>query len=146
MGVSYRDLSSPLVHTSQHGIWVAGDRCPDLQLVLPSGEEKWLYSTVTYGKYLILSLGRHLDIDSKYQDIVTTFTIVPATAGSETGISDFEKPLGEKAMSGSTFTARWLAPDDRAVIVVRPDMYIGYVADDRESWRDYLQATFSGGV
>lgn len=127
MGVSYRGMASPLVHTSQHGIWRAGDRCPDVLLSLSSGEEKWLYTVASYGKHLILSIGGGMKADPKYEHVVTVHNIV----ASESRVDSEELT--------SVFRAKWLAEDDQAVVVVRPDMYIGYVGIDLDSWEGYFE-------
>lgn len=139
MGVTYRDLASPLVRASQHGIWNAGDRCPDVRLTLPNGGETWLYSVVTYGKYLILSLGGALSVEEKYEGIATTYTILAAPGASPT-TDVAENGVGsEEFGAGSVFKADWLAAEESAVVVVRPDMYIGFVSVDTTSWKDYFQ-------
>jgi hypothetical protein len=83
---------------------------------------------------------------AEYHDIATAYTILTAAADEETETSEIEKPPSRKAISGSAFEAKWLAPDDKAVVVVRPDMHIGYVAEDTNSWIDYFQGILSGEV
>jgi phenol 2-monooxygenase (NADPH) len=131
MGVSYRDMASPLVHASQHGIWRAGDRCPDVLLSLPSGEEKWLYSVACYGKHLILSIGGGVRPEPKYEHVATVYNIAASESRSSVN--------GEDTGSAPVFKAKWLAENERAVVVVRPDMYVGYVGTEPDSWEGYLE-------
>lgn len=133
MGVSYRGIGSPLVHDSQQGIWRAGDRCPDVLLTLPSGKEKWLYSVASYGKHLILSIGGELSADPRYESVATVHNILSTHSGKKEGGEN------DGLASSSALTAKWLAENERTVVVVRPDMYIGYVGNEPDSWKAYFE-------
>ena len=132
MGISYENLSSPLIHESRHGMWRAGHRCPDVPLVHGgSGGERWLYDLVTYGRFLVLSMGdRNRNSNglgpASHQDLITVYDIQPATSKND-------RPPRTDDKDGQVFRAEWLREDDRFVVIVRPDMYIGLVTGD---WAD----------
>ncbi|KZL84342.1 fad monooxygenase [Colletotrichum incanum] len=137
MGVSYDGTGSPLIHESSRGIWTAGRRCPDVSLTPASDEEpKRLYDLVSskYGKHLVLKIGRRSNgpaLSGGLQELVRLFNVVPHQAEPRrTGVD------GSPA-TDSFYTADWAADDDDFTVVVRPDMYIGYVGQG-DGWRDYL--------
>lgn len=135
MGVAYDAIGSPLVTESEQGIWKAGRRCPDV--VLQSAEQtepQRLYSTVRYGKFLVISLGGPLQNSwSEFQDKVKPYCIVP------TGQS-----LSGAVKSGApTFECEQVKPDEKLVVVVRPDMYIGYVGTEEDS-KSFLSKSLRG--
>lgn len=138
MGVSYDDLSSPLITESECGIWKAGNRCPDVLLTpQEGGPETWLYSVVSYGKYLLLSIGKHQEVDSKYSELVSPIEIFPSSTPNTT------PPVTETSafLKSTVFTAGW-ASNEPIAIIVRPDMYIGYVGTD-DGWKAYLADLFT---
>lgn len=133
MGVSYDGSGSPLIEESTHDIWTAGRRCPDVYL-LPSGQQepKRLYEVLAgqYGKHVVLKIGG----DGKS----------PASADSLNGVARLFKVAPHSAEGRTTgdadvveFSAEWAKEDDEFVVVVRPDMYIGYVGQG-EGWKQYL--------
>ncbi|RFU81261.1 hypothetical protein TARUN_916 [Trichoderma arundinaceum] len=133
MGVAYDSMGSPIIEDSERGIWKAGKRCPDVVLSKPEGDgDIWLYSQVTYGKYLILAVGHHPEQVLAHEDVAVLFNIIPPSATPEhVATSKFR-----------TFTADWAAPDESYAVLVRPDMYIGYVGADIESCQRYLDRLF----
>lgn len=134
MGVAYDGMGSPIVETSEHGIWKAGKRCPDVVLSKLEGDGNvWLYSQVTYGKYLILAIGNHPEQALAHDDATVLFNILPSSATPE---SISTSKIG-------TFAADWADPDESFAVVVRPDMYIGYVGADIESCQRYLDGFFA---
>ena len=134
MGISYEAFSSPLIDTSESGIWKAGHRCPDVPLVSPAGQTKWLYEIVSYGKFLLLSVGAGGGITSK-SDNLTVFDIQPASNSKVNGNSNGGQQQSDAAQ---TFSAKWLEDDPRCFVVVRPDMYIGYVDETLSGVEAYL--------
>lgn len=132
MGVDYGQFSTPLVQGVEHGIWKPGYRCPDVIITKRSGEATRLYSNVSYGNFIVLSIGTYLDTEPVS---ATIYTILPTeTAGSSNGC--IKRKDGDK-----TFTADWVEANTSHVVVVRPDMYIGCVSNGvkDEAWRAYLQ-------
>ncbi|KAG8426055.1 hypothetical protein J3459_008457 [Metarhizium acridum] len=128
MGVTYRESGSPLVRASEHGIWTAGNRCPDMVLKKTDGAETWLYTETTYGKYLVLHIGGTPAPDFGFSDVVTHYTIRPASESAAAG--------GD---SSRTYTADWASKDDPFVVVVRPDMYLGFVGGSADEAKAYLK-------
>nr|XP_036576921.1 FAD monooxygenase [Colletotrichum truncatum]KAF6783775.1 FAD monooxygenase [Colletotrichum truncatum] len=137
MGVSYDGTGSPLVQGSTQGIWTPGRRCPDVYLKSFDQEAKRLYELLAgkYGKHLVLKIGRQQNQVSTsktdLESVAKVFTVSPHKA--ETGTTQGEN----SSATESAFTAEWVGEDDDFVVVVRPDMYIGYVGQD-EGWREYL--------
>ncbi|KKP02914.1 hypothetical protein THAR02_04979 [Trichoderma harzianum] len=133
MGVAYDGMGSPTVEESEHGIWKAGKRCPDVVLSTPESDgDIRLYSQVTYGKYLILAIGNHPEQALDHQDAAVLFSILPSSATAESVVTS----------KARTFTADWTEAGESYAVVVRPDMYIGYVGADIESCQRYLDRLF----
>ncbi|KKA28491.1 hypothetical protein TD95_003223 [Thielaviopsis punctulata] len=139
MGVAYAGMESPLVSEGEAGVWVGGVRCPDLYM-MPAGQEraKRVYALTSgqYGRFLVFKVGGKkltgdLPLGSKR---VRVFHVLPV--GVEV------PPATEKDIVAETFSGDWVKASDDYTVVVRPDMYTGYVAkvsDDSEGWREYLQ-------
>ncbi|KAI1852997.1 hypothetical protein JX265_012886 [Neoarthrinium moseri] len=123
MGVAYDGTGSALISESEVGIWKAGKRCPDFSLLgSESGEPQRLYSIVPYGQFLILSIGSRQDHCQPREELPTThLTILPSVAG------------GVQSATGgtsSTYEADIVTSAEPFKVVVRPDMYIGYVGNE----------------
>lgn len=132
MGVDYGQFSTPLVQGVEHGIWKPGYRCPDVIITKGCGEATRLYSNVSYGNFIVLSIGTHLGTQPVS---ATIYTILPTeTAG---GTQECNEGKGWD----KTFTADWVEANTSHVVVVRPDMYIGCVSNGvkDEAWRAYLE-------
>ncbi|KAI5861029.1 FAD binding domain-containing protein [Durotheca rogersii] len=144
MGVSYDGLGSELIVESEQGIWKAGKRCPDIRLThIATGEAKRLYSTVTYGKYLILALGRERNLEKRFGDLCTYFTLLPSssTRAETSGDDTKQETETEREAGAGVFSSEVVAVADDFVVVVRPDMYIGYIGRG-DGWRDYLEQLY----
>lgn len=87
---------------------------------------------MSYGKFLILSIGVHYKRVVARQDVVTVYDVLPTLrATNETG----KAPQEDRQKKA--FTARWLEQDGCFIVVVRPDMYVGLVSTDAaevDSW------------
>ncbi|KAK8862794.1 3-hydroxybenzoate 4-monooxygenase [Apiospora arundinis] len=157
MGVAYNGIGSPLVVESEQGIWKAGKRCPDFTLTkarYPTcghkfPEQQRLYSMVSYGRFLVLVLGDRDGQTADYEwgiwHVPDVFVLLPprdpATktntaadirANNESGSSANLSADSVADYSDTTdlvFESDVVNPDDSFVVVVRPDMYIGYVGD-----------------
>ncbi|KAH6898964.1 FAD binding domain-containing protein [Thelonectria olida] len=139
MGVSYDGMSSPLVKESHHDIWKAGHRCPDIVIKPASGAaDTRLYTVASYGKFLVLFIGQHPEASFEYESAAVSYH-VSAAGDQRQGESEAE-PVTTTV--GKRFTAQWVKPEESFVVVVRPDMYIGYVASGDDSWKDYLREVF----
>jgi hypothetical protein len=138
MGVSYTS-TTPLVVDSSYGDFVAGHRCPDLWLTtLPEtsfqtqpGEPSRarLYELVEYGKFKVLFLGTEkpasFELAIELQQKVEVWHIHDQNCRLTTLIHEY--------------SAGWVKGDEGTIVVVRPDMYIGYVGKD---WVQYLASVF----
>ncbi|POS77458.1 hypothetical protein DHEL01_v204151 [Diaporthe helianthi] len=135
MGVSYDEVGSELIHVSSRGLWIAGKRCPDLEITPATSESQGavtrLYSIVEYGKYLVLSVGGSLDhgSTSNFEDIARVLILLPESSATS-------PPTGE------TFRSGLIGSNESFTVVIRPDMYIGYVGTGN-GWRDYLATVFA---
>ncbi|KAI0850713.1 FAD binding domain-containing protein [Daldinia vernicosa] len=133
MGVSYDGIGSELIEDSEQNIWKAGKRCPDIQLVgVGTDEAIRLYSITSYGKYLVLFVGES-GVPQSFRDVCTN--LILRTSDSE------QAPVNSHS-DGSQDEARIFSSDvvttqDNFTVVVRPDMYIGYVGKG-EGWKQYL--------
>ncbi|KAH6674038.1 FAD monooxygenase [Plectosphaerella plurivora] len=135
MGVSYDAVGSALVRDSSVGIWKAGHRCPDVYLTpaLKQGGARRLYSILSrgYGKHLILRIGQHDDVgrggseeDTEHRagsHRARTFRILPRDAAGKDAAT---------SPSVEVFWADWVRASDNHTVVVRPDMYVGFVGSD----------------
>ncbi|KAK8094772.1 hypothetical protein PG997_001457 [Apiospora hydei] len=134
MGVNYDGLDSPLIAASEQGIWKAGKQCPDLELMpcfstrLERGELR-LYAMVThtinYGSFLLL------DVGTKSHDAYAFY------GGGRVGESAGEGNAGFTKPELEAFESEVVNPEDSFTVVVRPDMYVGYVGD-KEGVMAYL--------
>lgn len=137
MGVSYDGIGSKLIHDSSVGIWTAGHRCPDLYL-MPTldAESKRLYSLLSYGRHLILHVGRPESraggvANRAISDgVARTFRVLPRPEGAEAH--------ADVSPGVEVFWPNWVRPTDNYVVIVRPDLYVGFVEDDSQEWRNYL--------
>ncbi|KAG7106357.1 Aromatic hydroxylase fmpF like protein [Verticillium longisporum] len=137
MGVSYDGIGSKLIHDSSVGIWTAGHRCPDLYL-MPTldAEAKRLYSLLSYGRHLILHVGRPEsraggEANRAISDgVARTFRVLPRPEGVEAH--------ADVSPGVEVFWANWVRPTDNYVVIARPDLYVGFVGDNGQEWRNYL--------
>ncbi|CAN8101412.1 unnamed protein product [Discula destructiva] len=130
MGVSYDAVGSELIAESTSGLWKAGKRCPEVFFQNGENEPTTLHSMVKYGKFLILSIGGKSQDDGSphFSDNAVHLTLLPTGGHSD----DSEGPV---------FTSDIILPDEKFVVVVRPDMYIGYVGQGN-GWKDYMSRIF----
>lgn len=125
MGVAYDKCDSPVVTTSEAGIWKAGMRCPDVAMTpVAGGDSTWLYKQATYGKYLALSVGGP----------------EPIEVGKDSHVYAIE--INNTNSDKGSFASDEVRSEDKAVVVVRPDMYIAYVAKDEADCKEYLATLF----
>ncbi|WEW55603.1 hypothetical protein PRK78_001034 [Emydomyces testavorans] len=134
MGVGYHDLGSPAIRESEVGIWKAGRACPDIPLTVPGASEaQYLYSMVTYGKYLVLVAGHHGSHFNSFTDLVRWLRILPIVE---------EQNYHLNGESASSYFADVVKEGENYAVVVRPDMYIAY-AGTAEGAAEYLAEFFA---
>lgn len=139
MGVTYDWVGSELIQEPAAGArpdipacWTAGRRCPDVQLVAAEdGRASRIYSLAEYGKYIIFLFGE--------ANLETDTTTWPGAANAT-----FYKvlPTGSPVLPQSgkgtySVVGPVLGESDSFVVVVRPDMYIGFVGE-ADGWKSYL--------
>ncbi|KMU75794.1 FAD monooxygenase [Coccidioides immitis RMSCC 3703] len=133
MGIAYHDLGSPAVRESEVGIWKAGRACPDILLTTPgASESRYLYSIVTYGKYMVLVAGDHGGHFNTFKSLVRWLRILPKADEQNCHLN------GESELS---YLAEVVKEGENYAIVVRPDMYIAY-AGTAEGATEYLAEIF----
>lgn len=127
MGVAYDGLGSSAVIESNQGIWTAGKRCPDILISRVGGQdaEKRLYSQVPYGKFLILHLGAARAPQARFEDEAVHFTLLPQGTQHEGSDDQKETWFSDEQI----FPSEVVSGESNLVVVVRPDLYIGYVGD-----------------
>lgn len=143
MGVAYDGLGSELISESERGIWKAGKRCPDIYLRGPGKEDatKRLYSMLSYGKFVILVVGGQQGFRCYFQDICTYLTLLPDRPGKEARGECHET---NTSLGDHVFVSEVVTEDQEFVVIVRPDMYIGYVGDG-DGWKSYLANVYMHG-
>ncbi|KAE8149944.1 monooxygenase [Aspergillus avenaceus] len=136
MGVSYPP-GSRLVRESKHGDFIAGQRCPDLHVRnLSEGKDNTqlerLYSIFKYGRFKIFIIGGKANVSSevtqRFSDVAEFWHVhnIPCAIGS--GLPEY--------------FAEWVQGDEDTVVVIRPDLYVGYAGAE---WQDYLDGVFDSG-
>lgn len=138
MGVAYDGIASALITESEHGIWKAGRRCPDIVLhPRDHAGEIRLYSTVIYGRFCVLSIGTTFNTDGwpKLPIPLARYEILGVDQDGQTPDSEIEERLA--------FTSPEVCPHEQFLVVVRPDMYVGY-AGSKEGAVCYLAKTVLG--
>lgn len=160
MGVSYDAVGSELVVQGQQqqaaaakgpteddqqpqqprqACWTAGRRCPDVSLVLPGREQeeaRRIYSLAEYGKFSVLLFGgAHLDADTTWPapSRATFYKVLPAGSSAPAGASKGVWSVVDPALVGK---------DDSFAVVIRPDMYIGFVGEG-DGWRSYMASVLA---
>ncbi|KAH8883578.1 FAD binding domain-containing protein [Thozetella sp. PMI_491] len=140
MGVSYDGTGSRLIVESERGIWKAGKRCPDV-LLTPRGarDARRLYSMVPYGRHLVLRIGSEQGCRCCFKDVATHYTLARPDAAALVAANNHA--AAQPGPSPWVFESDMVGPEDSFVVVVRPDMYIGFVGEG-DAWKDYLGLVF----
>ncbi|GAP91334.1 putative FAD monooxygenase [Rosellinia necatrix] len=141
MGVSYDGLGSSMVIESEQAIWEAGKRCPDILISkVGSDGEKRLYSTVPYGKFLVLQLGTARTPPARFEEEAIHFTLLPRDAQREKADNLEETWVAD----GQAFPPNVVSGEGSLVVIVRPDMYIAYVGDG--GWLETSKSSLVQGL
>ena len=139
--MAYDGMGSPLVVESEQGIWKGGRRCPDLELQLcgphvpgPTRDSCRLYEVVRtfgYGRFILLVIGHHSHaapfLDRHFQAVANAVTLV--WPGAIPSLMVSHAPGGFLYPGEWSYVTDVVGPDDSFMVVVRPDLYIGYVGD-----------------
>ncbi|KAF2087670.1 putative monooxygenase [Saccharata proteae CBS 121410] len=129
MGVNY-PLGSQVVQGKASGIFVPGHRTPDVYLhCRKSGETKRLYTLVSYGKFIVLSLkGISWTPPTTASEYVETWYV------SEAVDSPASEPTNAFARMTADGADAAVDVGNEEFIVIRPDMYTGYGGSDVSSY------------
>lgn len=126
MGVQYSGLSSPLVQESEHGVWKAGHRAPDLWLSDRKGDAVRLYQTLIYGRYLLVIVGAaKRAVDIQQPDFLTLLRLTSLQAKS-IGVERSEEVV-EEEVHPDAFGCSWVKRAEEYAVLVRPDCYVQFV-------------------
>jgi phenol 2-monooxygenase (NADPH) len=132
MGVSYDGTGSALISESGLGIWKAGRRCPDLALLQLGSEQQAqpepqrLYSIPRYGQFLVIQVGTSPVGDDQHPSPGAALDINIRNPGYDNN----GQPGGPGKDERQIFQSDLVNELDAYVVVVRPDMYIGYVGSE----------------
>ncbi|KAF4991505.1 hypothetical protein FGRMN_7779 [Fusarium graminum] len=134
MGVNYSEYATPLVQGIEVGIWKPGHRCPDVVVTGSSAEATRLYENVSYGDFIVLAIGRRLPAISASAPVYTILS---------NGVTNGHVECHQNRDVDKDFTADWVKNEDSIIVIVRPDMYLGYVGTgDDVAWEEYIDSYF----
>ncbi|KAF3036171.1 hypothetical protein E8E12_004119 [Didymella heteroderae] len=128
MGVQYSGLSSPLVRESEHSIWKAGQRAPDLWLSDPKGDAVRLYQKLIYGRYLLIivaAVRRAMEVQNS--DFVMLLRLTGLSA-RRVGVQGRSEDVEEETHP-EAFGCSWVKRGEEYAVLVRPDCCIEFVGD-----------------
>jgi phenol 2-monooxygenase len=128
MGVQYSGLESPLVRESEHGVWKAGYRVPDLWLSNSEGEAVRLYQTLIYGRYLLVIVGamsRAVEVQNPAFVALLRLTSLRARGVGVLKRSEDRKEKVHPDVFGCSLVKR----GEEYAVLVRPDCYVEFVGD-----------------
>jgi hypothetical protein len=127
MGVQYSDMSSPLVRESDHGVWKAGHRAPDLWLSDRDGEAVRLYQKLVYGRYLLVLVGAaRREVTVEKSEFMTLLRLTGLKA-KNVGVERQEEGGPEEEQHNDAFGCSWVKRGEEYAVVVRPDCYVEFV-------------------
>ena len=130
MGVAYSKMGSPLVKESAHGVFEAGQRCPDLWLQEPgSGDSTRLYQNLRYGRYTLLLAGQaaSVQLGENNPEFLSILRLAPLQAMG-IGLVNGDGHIEKAAQVANTFECSWIRKQEDYAVLVRPDCYIEFVA------------------
>ncbi|KAH6671280.1 monooxygenase [Halenospora varia] len=128
MGITY-PITTPFVVPGCYGEFTAGTRCPDFPFTRSDGSVEFLYQLFEYGKFVVLSGSAiQLTIPTSISQYVLEWKVSHA----ETGFEGFKVDLpGDGKALSTTFG---LGRGGEIAVVIRPDLYVGYVGLDPTSY------------
>ncbi|KAH8657483.1 putative monooxygenase [Tricladium varicosporioides] len=128
MGITY-PMTTPFAVPGCYGEFVAGARCPDFPFTRSDGSVEFLYQIFEYGKFVVLS-------NSALQLIIPTsisqYVLEWKVSLAETRFDSFKVEIpGEEKVLSTTFD---LGKGEDITVIIRPDLYVGYVGLDPSSY------------
>ncbi|OAL43314.1 FAD/NAD(P)-binding domain-containing protein [Pyrenochaeta sp. DS3sAY3a] len=127
MGVRYAGLGSELVRESARGVWVAGERAPDLWLEGPQDEASVrFYQKLSYGRYVVVvvgAAGRSINVqDARFASVIRLTALKAKGVGAR---GDGDGLLEE--IHPESYGFSWAKRGDEYAVLVRPDCYVEFV-------------------
>ncbi|KAL1594145.1 hypothetical protein SLS59_008979 [Nothophoma quercina] len=127
MGVQYSDMASPLVKKSEHGVWKAGHRAPDLWLNDKAGDAARLYQKLVYGRYVLVLVGaarKEIRVEkSEFVTLIRLTALKARNVGMQRRIDNgVEEDIHSDALGCS-----WIKRGEEYAVLVRPDCYVEFV-------------------
>lgn len=127
MGVQYSGLSSPLVQDSEHGVWKAGHRAPDLWLSDSNGDALRLYRKLIYGRYLLVVVGAARKVIEVQQPGFLTLVRLIALKAKSIGVERPSKDVIEEEVHADALGCSWVKRGEEYAVLVRPDCYVEFI-------------------
>lgn len=127
MGVQYSDMASPLVKESEHGVWKAGHRAPDLWLNDKAGDAVRLYQKLVYGRYVLIVVGAaRKEIRVERSEFVTLIRLTALKARNVGMQRQVDNGIEEDVHSDA-LGCSWIKRGEEYAVLVRPDCYVEFV-------------------
>ena len=130
MGVQYATLASPspLVRVSEHAVWKAGRRAPDLWLAdQTSGDATRLYQKLVYGRYLLVLVGAPRKVVAVRDQRFATVIRLTGLKARGVGVQRREEEGEEEEVHIDAFGCSWVKKGEEYAVLVRPDCYVEFV-------------------
>lgn len=128
MGVHYSDVESPLVHQSEHGVWKAGHRAPDLWLAHPAtGDAVRLYQKLTYGCYFLVLVGAPRNQVQVLEEQFATLIRLTGLKALGVGARRRDEDAVEEEVHTDAYGCSWVKRGEEYAVLVRPDCFVEFV-------------------
>lgn len=129
MGVQYAWQASPLVCPSQHSVWEAGHRAPDLWLAQPNSHGALrLYQKLAYGRYMFVLVGAVRRgvrvVDPRFASLVRLTGLKARGVGVQRRDEDARE---EEEVHVDAYGCSWVRKGEEYAVLVRPDCYVEFV-------------------
>jgi phenol 2-monooxygenase len=123
MGITYTP-TNPFVISGSLGDFVAGSRCPDFSLTDKDDVKTFFYQQFSYGKFLVLlpeAVKLHIPSVASQHVVVWKISVPGPNAGN------YRATL----LDGRELTTEFgLGKSGDTAIIIRPDLYVGYVGNE----------------
>lgn len=128
MGVQYSNISSLLVQESEHGVWKAGYRAPDLWLHDNKTQDAVrFYQKMVYGRYVLVLVGEKREVRVRRPGFLMVVRLVGLKSmgmGVEGQVAEQEE---QKEFDEEAFGCDIVKEGEAYAVLVRPDCYVEIV-------------------